>query len=582
MPMRYVALATDFDGTLAHDGRVEPATVDSLKRLAASGRELLLVTGRELDDLRRVFDAIDIFDMLVVENGAVLHRPSTGATRVLGAPPPPDFVAELRRRGVTPLSVGASIVATWHPNEQTVLEVIRELGLELQVIFNKGAVMVLPAGTNKASGMAEALHELGLSAHNLAAIGDAENDHALLDMAECAVAVANAVPMLKAHADLVMRGDHGAGVVELVERMIHDDLADAASRREERQLLLGTRSDGTRVHVPAAGVNILVSGTSGSGKSTLATGLLERLMAQRYQCCVIDPEGDYEELGEAILFGSPQNPPEIPAIFTALEQPATNVIVNLLGMKLDDRPSFFASLLLRLHESRARSGRPHWILVDEAHHLLPVDWQPAPQLMTEGMTSMMFVTVHPEQISRALLPRLDVVAAVGDEPERRIAEVAAASQEALPRGEPAALGTGEALVWLRRSGEPPFSVRTTPGSGERRRHLRKYAEGELGADRSFYFRGPDAKLNLRAQNLVLFMQLGDGVDDATWQHHLARGDYSRWIRGSIKDDELGDEVQAIEAAAGRLGPADSRREIRGAIEKRYTVPVASATTASSK
>jgi HAD superfamily hydrolase (TIGR01484 family) len=570
--MRYVALATDFDGTLAHDGCVDPSTIEALKRLTASGRRLVLVTGRELDDLRGVFDATGLFDLLVVENGAVLHRPSTGETRVLGAAPPRSFVAELERRGVTPLSVGASIVATWHPNEQVVLEVIRELGLELQVIFNKGAVMVLPAGMNKASGMAAALEDLGLSAHNLAAIGDAENDHALFAMAECSAAVANAVPMLKAKADLVMAGDHGAGVVELIERLIDDDLRDVILRRDERRLLLGTRADGSRVQVSAAGLNILISGTSGSGKSTFATGLLERLMTQHYQCCVIDPEGDYEELGNAILFGSPQNPPEIPAIFTALEQPATSVIVNLLGVKLDDRPAFFATLLLRLHESRARSGRPHWILVDEAHHLLPADWHPAPQLMTEGMTSMMFVTVHPEQLARALLPRLDVVAAVGDAPEQRIAQVAAASQEVVPSNEPVALDSGEALVWLRRTGEPPFRLRTEPSTGERRRHLRKYAEGELGEDRSFYFRGPDAHLNLRAQNLVLFMQLGDGVDDATWQHHLARGDYSRWIRGSIKDDDLADEVQAIEAAAGRLDPATSRREIRTAIEKIYTLP----------
>ena len=570
--MRYVALATDFDGTLAHDGRVEPSTIEALKRLAASGRRLVLVTGRELDDLRSIFDATELFDRLVVENGAVLHRPSTGETRVLGAAPPQSFVAELERRGVTPLSVGESIVATWHPNEQIVLEVIRELGLELQVIFNKGAVMVLPAGMNKASGMTEALEDLGLSAHNLAAIGDAENDHALLEMAECSAAVANAVPMLKARADLLMSGDHGAGVVELIDRLIDDDLGDVTIRRDERLLLLGTRADGSRVQVSPAGLNILISGTSGSGKSTLATGLLERLMALRYQCCVIDPEGDYEDLGDAILFGSPQNPPEVPAIFTALEQPATNVIVNLLGVKLEDRPAFFATLLLRLHESRARSGRPHWILVDEAHHLLPADWQPAPQLMTEGMTSMMFVTVHPEQLARALLPRLDVVAAVGDAPEERIAQVAAASHEIVPSTEPLSLDSGEALVWLRRTGEPPFRLRTEPSTGERRRHLRKYAEGELGQDRSFYFRGPDAHLNLRAQNLVLFMQLGDGVDDATWQHHLARGDYSRWIRGSIKDDDLADEVQTVEAAAGRLDPAASRRGIRLAIDKRYTLP----------
>jgi hypothetical protein len=437
--------------------------------------------------------------------------------------------------------------------------------------------MVLPAGTNKASGMAEALEDLGLSAHNLAAIGDAENDHALLDLAECSAAVANAVPMLKARADLVMRGDHGAGVIELIERLIDDDLRDVTTRRDERLLVLGTRADGRPVQVPPAGLNILISGTSGSGKSTFATGLLERLMTRRYQCCVIDPEGDYEELGEAIPFGSPQNRPEIAAIFTALEQPATSVCVNLLGVKLEDRPAFFASLLLRLHETRARTGRPHWILVDEAHHLLPADWQPAPQLMTEGMTSMIFVTVHPEQLAPTLLPRMDVVVAVGDAPERRIAQVAAASGEVLTSEGPVTLESGEALAWLRHSGEPPFRLRAERSAGERRRHLRKYAEGELGPDRSFYFRGPDGKLNLRAQNLVLFMQLGDGVDDATWQHHLSRGDYSRWIRGSIKDDDLADEVQAVEAVAGTLDPVASRRQVRDAIDRRYTLPASGAT-----
>ena len=108
------------------------------------------------------------------------------------------------------------------------------------------------------------------------------------------------------------------------------------------------------------------------------------------------------------------------------------MIVNLLGVKLEDRPAFFATLLLRLHESRARSGRPHWILVDEAHHLLPADWHPAPQLMTEGMTSMMFVTVHPEQLARALLPRLDVVVS-GRVMHRKsgLLRCAAVSQEAV-------------------------------------------------------------------------------------------------------------------------------------------------------
>src|SRR5690349_9267758 len=144
--MRFLTLCTDYDGTIAHHGQVDDATLESLRSLRASGRKLVLVTGRELDDLRRVFEPLDLFDSIVAENGALLYLPQTGEERVLAEPPPADFVAELRRRGVTNVSIGRCIVATWEPNETAVMETIRDLGLELQVIFNKGAVMVLPAG----------------------------------------------------------------------------------------------------------------------------------------------------------------------------------------------------------------------------------------------------------------------------------------------------------------------------------------------------------------------------------------------------------------------------------------------------
>ena len=178
--MYYIALATDYDGTLAADGRVDEASVAALERLRGSGRKLILATGRELDDLERVFPRIDLFDRVVAENGALLYRPEDREEAPLAPPPPDRFVARLRERGVDPLSVGRVIVATWEPNEGVVFELLHELGLEHQVIFNKGAVMVLPPGVNKASGVAAALRDLGLSPHNVVGVGDAENDHAFL------------------------------------------------------------------------------------------------------------------------------------------------------------------------------------------------------------------------------------------------------------------------------------------------------------------------------------------------------------------------------------------------------------------
>ena len=231
--MRYFALATDYDGTLAHDGIVSEPTVAALERFRASGRKLVLVTGRELPDLVRVFPRLDLFDRVVAENGALIYCPATREEQPLGEPPAEAFVAALRQRGVDPLSVGRVIVATWHPNETAVLETIRDLGLELQVIFNKGAVMVLPSGINKAAGLSAALTQLGLSAHNAVGIGDAENDHAFMNLCEASVAVANALPMVKARADYVTAGDHGDGVVELIDLIVDSDLVDLEPRLAE-------------------------------------------------------------------------------------------------------------------------------------------------------------------------------------------------------------------------------------------------------------------------------------------------------------------------------------------------------------
>ena len=218
-----MALACDYDGTLARAGRVADSTISALKKLLASGRKLILVTGRELEDLLRVFPRCDLFEWVVAENGCLLYRPATQQRLPLHEPTPSKFIETLQAHGV-PLTVGKVICATWVPHEGTVLEAIRECGLELQVIFNKGAVMILPPGHNKASGLAAALDKMGLSPNNVAGIGDAENDHAFLDLCACAVAVANALPMVQEKADFLTQGKDGDGVAELASEMIASDL----------------------------------------------------------------------------------------------------------------------------------------------------------------------------------------------------------------------------------------------------------------------------------------------------------------------------------------------------------------------
>jgi hypothetical protein len=178
--------------------------------------------------------------------------------------------------------------------------------------------MVLPPGVNKASGLAPALDDLRLSPHNVVGIGDAENDQAFLRMCGCAAAVANALPSIKEQADIVTSGARGAGVREIAERLVADDLADLAVPVQRHRVTLAVDEQGRDVVLPLRGAGMLVAGTSGSGKSTLVQAILERLAEREYQYCVIDPEGDYQHLPDAFAIGDRQQAPRLPQVLELL------------------------------------------------------------------------------------------------------------------------------------------------------------------------------------------------------------------------------------------------------------------------
>lgn len=223
--MNYLAIATDYDGTLAHEGQVDTATIASLEQYCEAGGHLVLVTGRVLDDLLSGCPCIDLFSRVIAENGSVLYRPTDASLQVLGEPFPETFVSELKSRGVGPIHTGHAIVATWEPHSDTVQQTLDDLGLAARIILNKRAVMVLPEGIDKATGLAVALEELSLPPDQTIGIGDAENDQDLLRTCGLGVAVANALPGLKAVADHVTTGERGAGVQELIEGVLSGSLA---------------------------------------------------------------------------------------------------------------------------------------------------------------------------------------------------------------------------------------------------------------------------------------------------------------------------------------------------------------------
>lgn len=565
--MYIVAFAADFDGTLAKDGAIYPAALEILAQLKSSGRRTILVTGRELPDLLPLLPDPRIFDLIVAENGALLYRPETAEQRLLTDPPPPQLIQKLRESGVAPLSIGRGIIATWEPHQERVFYAIHELGLEHQVIFNKGAVMVLPPGINKGTGFAAALRELDISPHNAVAVGDAENDHALLSLAEYGVAVSNALPTVKERADIVTNLDHGDGVAEIGRRVLANDLADLPQPPRRKQLLLGYRDDDSPVTLPSRGANVLIAGPPESGKSSLAFGLLERSITTSYQCCVLDPEGDYDSVPDTVAVGDETQAPTNAAVAALLQRPEPSIVVNALNVPFGDRPVFFRALMLEIDELRRSFGRPHWLLVDEAHHMLP-SWRPNELLgvpCEPGGTIL--VTLDPQFVAPAALDRVDIVIATGSEPATIMRSFAAITGAGPAPAIERPLKLGEAMVWWVRE-QRAETIRIETSSIPHRRHRRKYAHGHVGPERCFYFRGPHGRYNLQAPNLVSFVQLGEQIDDDAWRFHLNRGDYARWFRSVIRDDELVSETLALQADA-EAPTTELRRHLRRAIESRY-------------
>jgi hypothetical protein len=255
-----------------------------------------------------------------------------------------------------------------------------------------------------------------------------------------------------------------------------------------------------------------------------------------------------------------------------LSEPQRNLVACLLGLSLDDRPPSFQELLSHLMAFRGRVARPHWLVLDESHHLLPATWNPPPDVAAVPETALL-ITVHPEQMAPSVLPHVDLLIAVGATADESLNAFADALER--PRPNLPSRKEGDALAWRLPDGGV-VAVRPEVPQGERQRHRRKYAEGTLGPDKSFYFTGAEHRLNLRAQNLGIFTQLAEGIDDETWLHHLHGGDYSTWIRDAIKDDEMAEEVAAIERAA-QMSATETRTAVIDAINRRY----ASSATASS-
>jgi len=559
-------------------------------RARRGGIIVILVTGRRLQDLHQVARDLTCFDVVVAENGAVLEFPASGRHVVIGHVPHPGFLQELQRRAI-PFTAGESVVEADAQWAGPILEVIRRLEQPLILAFNRGRLMVLPQAMGKSIGLRYALLSLRVSIHNTVGVGDAENDHDLLDACEVGVAVEWGSAALRAVADEVIAGTGPSAVAGYIRRVVQQPRL-SAGQMGRRRLLLGHQHNGDEVSLAVRGRTILIAGEPGSGKSWLAGLLCEQSILQGYCVCIIDPEGDYrtlEALPGVITLGGDDPPPQARELLRALRHPDVSVIVDLSKITHRDKREYLRTLLPMLVTLRRHTGLPHKILLDEAH--VSLGGPDVAHLIDLELEGYIFVTYRVSTLPASVRTTADAVVMVTREadPEEvktlmsmcRPHPCAGVSPEVfrdLQMTEAALLpGAEEAHGQVRR-------FQLAPRLTAHVRHRTKYLDMPVLESQAFVFTG-DRRPGARARTLKEFTGLLAALPADRLVGHLRRHDFSRWIEGVFRDRPLAAHLHQVEAAVDTDDPRDVADAVTQAIRARYetgpgdmTTPAASAPT----
>lgn len=509
---------------------------------------VVLVTGRIWAELAAEFPHIaDHVDALVLENGAVVR--TGGGTHRLVAPVDRVLDDALAERGV-PFRRGEVLLAVDGEHAATVVEAIGTLGLDAQIVRNRAAVMVLPAGVTKGTGLGAVLIDMDLSLHNTIAVGDAENDLSLFGMAEIGVAVANAVPSVREHADLVLEKGDGAGVAEL---LTGPHVGGASRWCPPRWWVeIGTFDDGTPVKVPGSQARLLVTGPAGSGKSYLVGLLAEQWIQAGYCVLLLDPEGDHVELqhlNQVQVVDARHHLPE-PTELVATLHPHTSVVLDLSGLAGPHKTDYLHRLWSAAGVHRESRGFPHWLVYDEAHLL--GSHEEAHWTRRGGYVLSSFA---PASLPANLIDDIDVLLEL-DNPDT-------AADVASPELRRARVRFGA---------EPPRGFTLAERRTTHVRHRHKYAEVSLPRERRFYFRPVDGQVVAAAGTMGDFCTAVGHLDPGALQYHLERRDFSRWLDDTIADKEFAAQVAVWEDELLVHRAADLeriRRQMVQAVEHRY-------------
>ncbi|MDE3183761.1 MAG: type IV secretion system DNA-binding domain-containing protein [Bacteroidota bacterium] len=326
------------------------------------------------------------------------------------------------------------------------------------------------------------------------------------------------------------------------------------------------KKDGEDFSLSAYRNGIVLLGSSGGGKSTLTTTFMEALVATKHQFCILDPEGDYTDFPNAVVIGDSAHVPVVDEVIAFLDNPGQNAIVCLLGIPIEKRPYFFSEFISRVSDLKNKTGHPHWLIIDESNHVLPVEMEKSIFSLPDNLKNTLFISTEANNINQSVFKYIDTVISMGDEPAQVLTDFAKIKEISNDFSSVHALPKGKVWVW-EISQSAPFVIETKKPEHLIKRHIGKYATGDMDYN-AFLFKGPENKLNLKANNVLLFVQMAEVVDDETWNFHLKRHDYSKWFADSLHDEELARLSKEIEN--GQSDAATSKDKVLAYIKATYT------------
>lgn len=563
--------AFDFDGTIAKNGRVPLPLQNQLERLYRAGFAMFLVTGRQYDtvDLSQI---PQVFSGIVWENGAVLQHITSDELYLPFGYVDARLIDRLEQANV-PLEKGMAIVSTWTAHEAAVWRALSESGSDAAIVHNKGALMVLPPGAAKGTGLRRLLELCGYSPRNLVSFGDGENDLSLFQISETAIAVADAVSALKTAADLVTVLPGVRGVQQTLETYwLSNNPPPPTSLARASKVLLGKDENDESVYLSGADLcnsNLGIFGDSKSGKSWVTGLLAEGIHVAGYQALLIDPEGDFRGLrslpGIIALNGDGDELPSAAVVVTLLEEASISVVLDLSAYPVEKRNAYLTELLHRLRPLREHKFRPQWIVLEEAQQFLPPEGNGVsaviePMLAQGGWT---FVSYRPDRLTESVRSSINhcLLARLSDE------EAVEAVNRLVTIPDTTLLAqTPNAHIWL--CGKKLVRLRPSGRRVPHVRHLYKYLDAPLPKEKRFYFHTERKYLGIDAANLFEFKEVMAKLPPESVMYHQTRGDFSAWIRRTLGDDILAAHFDKL-AHRQELDGDEMREALQQRVASRY-------------